>query len=134
MKTFHVYIMASKTGTLYVGLTSNIKKRVWEHKNHVVPGFSDRYKTDRLLYYETIGDSLSAIGREKQIKNWRREKKIKLVESVNPQWVDLAYDWYDQSKELRSARFARNDVLYTVNRLLIVDYFRILSHLRRWRS
>jgi len=126
--------MASKTGTLYVGLTSNIKKRVWEHKNHVVPGFSDRYKTDRLLYYETIGDSLSAIGREKQIKNWRREKKIKLVESVNPQWVDLAYDWYDQSKELRSARFARNDVLYTVNRLLIVDYFRILSHLRRWRS
>jgi putative endonuclease len=92
--------MASKTGTLYVGLTSNIKKRVWEHKNHVVPGFSDRYKTDRLLYYETIGDSLSAIGREKQIKNWRREKKIKLVESVNPQWVDLAYDWYDQSKDV----------------------------------
>ncbi|MBN2021010.1 MAG: GIY-YIG nuclease family protein [Sedimentisphaerales bacterium] len=87
--------MASKTGTLYVGLTSNIKKRVWEHRNHVVPGFSDKYKTDRLLYFETIGDSLSAIGREKQIKNWRREKKIKLIESINPKWRDLGCDWYD---------------------------------------
>ena len=99
MKTFYVYIMASKTGTLYTGLTSNIKKRVWEHKNHVVPGFSDKYKAERLLYYETIGDSLSVIGREKQIKNWRREKKVKLIESINPQWADLSREWYDKSKD-----------------------------------
>jgi putative endonuclease len=91
--------MASKTGTLYTGLTSNIKKRVWEHKNHVVPGFSDKYKTERLLYYETIGDSLSAIGREKQIKNWRREKKVKLIEIINPQWADLSCEWYDKRKD-----------------------------------
>jgi putative endonuclease len=99
VKTFYVYIMASKTGTLYTGLTSNIKKRVWEHKNHVVPGFSDKYKTERLLYYETIGDSLSAIGREKQIKNWRREKKVKLIEIINPQWADLSCEWYDKRKD-----------------------------------
>jgi putative endonuclease len=86
--------MASRTGTLYTGLTSNIKKRVWEHKNHIVPGFSDKYKTERLLYYEIISDSLSAIEREKQIKKWRREKKVKLIESINPQWADLACDWY----------------------------------------
>jgi len=95
VKTFYVYIMASETGTLYTGLTSNIKKRVWEHKNHVVPGFSDKYMTSKLLYFETIGDSLSAIGREKQIKNWRREKKIKLIEAVNPWWNDLSREWYD---------------------------------------
>ena len=71
--------MASKTGTLYTGLTSNIKKRVWEHKNHVVPGFSDKYKAERLLYYETIGDSLSV--------------------SINPQWADLSREWYDKSKD-----------------------------------
>jgi putative endonuclease len=99
VKTFYVYIMASKTVTLYTGLTSNIKKRVWEHKNHVVPGFSDKYKTERLLYYETIGDSLSAIGREKQIKNWRREKKVKLIEIINPQWADLSCEWYDKRKD-----------------------------------
>ncbi len=92
--------MASRTGTLYVGITSNIKKRVWEHKNHIIAGFSDKYKTERLLYFETIGDSLSAIGREKQIKNWRREKKIKLIESVNPKWVDLACDWYERGNDV----------------------------------
>jgi putative endonuclease len=85
--------MASKTGTLYTGIASNIKKRVWEHKNHIIGGFSDKYKTERLLYYETIGDLLSAIGREKQIKNWRREKKVKLIESINPQLNDIVCEW-----------------------------------------
>jgi putative endonuclease len=85
--------MASKTGTLYTGIASNIKKRVWEHKNHIIDSFSGKYKTERLLYYETIGDSLSAIGREKQIKNWRREKKVKLIESINPQLNDIVCEW-----------------------------------------
>jgi putative endonuclease len=93
VKTFYVCIMVSKTGTFYTGITSNIRKRVWEHKNHIISGFSDKYKTERLLYYETIGDSLSAIGREKQIKNWRREKKVKLIESINPQLNDIVCEW-----------------------------------------
>lgn len=95
MRTFYVYIMASKSGTLYVGITSNIKKRVWEHKNHLLPGFTEKYRIEKLLYFETIGDSMSAINREKQIKKWRREKKVKLIDSMNPKWIDLSQEWYD---------------------------------------
>ena len=94
MKTFYVYIMASKSGTLYIGVTSNIKKRVWEHKNHLVTGFTDKYMIEKLLYFETIGDPASAIGREKQIKAWRREKKVALIDSMNVAWNDLSEDWY----------------------------------------
>lgn len=95
MKTFFVYILASKSGTLYVGVTNNIKKRVYEHKNHLVPGFTDKYDINRLLYFEKIGDSASAINREKQIKAWKREKKVALIDSLNPEWIDLGRDWYD---------------------------------------
>lgn len=95
MKTYYVYIMSSKTGTLYVGMTSNIKRRVYEHKNHLLPGFTIKYNIERLLYFETIGDPVSAINREKQIKTWRREKKVALIDSVNPSWEDLSEDWYD---------------------------------------
>jgi len=87
--------MASKSGTIYVGMTNNIKKRVYEHKNHLVPGFTDKYDIVRLLYFEKIGDSASAINREKQIKAWRREKKVTLIDSLNPEWIDLSKDWYD---------------------------------------
>ena len=85
--------MASKSGTLYVGMTSNIKKRIYEHKNHLIAGFTDKYNVDRLVYAETIKDSFSAIKREKQIKAWRREKKVKLIESLTSSWDDLALDW-----------------------------------------
>jgi putative endonuclease len=95
MKTYYVYIMGSKSGTLYVGVTSNIKKRVYEHKNHLIPGFTDKYDIDRLLYFETIRDSVSAINREKQIKAWRREKKVSLIDSLNRGWNDLSREWYD---------------------------------------
>jgi len=95
MKTYYVYIMSSKTCTLYTGITNNIKKRVYEHKKHLIPGFTDKYSVERLVYVETFGDALSAIAREKQIKRWRREKKVALIDSTNPQWVDLAADWYD---------------------------------------
>lgn len=95
MKTFYVYIMGSKTGTLYVGMTSNIKRRVYEHKNHLMPGFTDKYHVDRLLYFEVIGDADSAINREKQIKTWRREKKVALIDSMNVAWNDLSEDWYE---------------------------------------
>ncbi len=87
--------MASKSGTFYVGVTSNIKKRVYEHKNHLIPGFTDKYDIGRLLYFETITDSASAIKREKQIKVWRREKKVKLIDSQNLDWHDLSQGWYD---------------------------------------
>ena len=95
MKTFYVYIKASYSGTLYVGMTNNIKKRVYEHKNHLISGFTDKYNVDRLVYVETMSDPFSAIKREKQIKRWRREKKVALIEKLDPDWKDLSCDWYD---------------------------------------
>ena len=95
MKTCYVYIMASKSGTLYVGMTNDVKKRIYEHKNHLAGGFTDKYNIDRLLHVETIEGPVSAINREKQIKAWRREKKVELIDSINPQWNDLSEDWYD---------------------------------------
>jgi len=95
MKTYYVYIMASKSGTLYLGITNNIKRRVHEHKNHLIPGFTDKYDVDRLLYFETITDSSSAIKREKQIKAWSRQKKVALIDKLNPGWNDLSADWFD---------------------------------------
>jgi len=95
MKNYYIYIMSSKSRTLYVGMTNDIKKRVYQHKNHLVPGFTDRYNIVHLVYVETVSDPLSAISREKQIKKWRREKKVSLVESINPEWKDLSDDWYE---------------------------------------
>ena len=95
MKTSYVYIMGSESGTLYVGMTSEIKKRVYEHKNHLIPGFTDKYNIGRLLYVETMGEPTSAINREKQIKAWRREKKVALIDSQNIAWNDISEDWYN---------------------------------------
>jgi len=95
VKTYYLYIMASKTGTLYVGFTSDIKQRVYQHKNHLLPGFTDKYNLERLLYIETFGDAFSGIRREKQIKAWRREKKVRLIDSANPKWDDLSAEWYE---------------------------------------
>jgi putative endonuclease len=87
--------MGSESGTRYVNVTSDIKRRVYEHKNHLVPGFTDKYNIDRLLYIETVGEPASAINREKQIKAWRRDKKVALIDSKNAAWNDLSEDWYD---------------------------------------
>ena len=87
--------MGSKSGTLYVGMTSDIKKRVYEHKNHSMPGFTDKYNIDKLLYVETTGGPSSALNREKQIKAWKREKKVALIDSINSEWNDLSEDWYN---------------------------------------
>jgi putative endonuclease len=85
-----VYILASKrNGTLYIGVTSQLMKRVWEHKNDSVDGFSKRYGVHRLVYYELHADIASAITREKQLKKWNRAWKLKLIESQNPDWNDL---------------------------------------------
>ncbi len=90
-KQYFVYILSSLTKTLYVGVTSDLKKRVWQHKEEFVDGFTKQYKIKKLVYFEMTEDVLSAIAREKQIKRWRREKKIALIESINPQWRDLYY-------------------------------------------
>jgi putative endonuclease len=95
VKTLYVYIIASRSGTLYVGVTNDIRRRVYEHKQHLIPGFTAKYNVDRLLYVDKIADPASAINREKQIKRWRREKKVALIDSENPEWNDLSRDWYD---------------------------------------
>ncbi len=88
--TFWVYIVASKSGTLYIGITNDIERRVAEHKSGEFEGFAGKYGCDRLVYYEKFDNVLKAISREKQLKGWRREKKVGLIESQNPRWADLA--------------------------------------------
>ncbi len=91
-RTFWVYIVASKSGVLYVGVTGNIVRRVHEHRPKTVPGFTAKYNVRRLVWLESHGDAAAAIAREKQIKAWRRSKKIALIESLNPQWRDMTPD------------------------------------------
>jgi len=83
-KQYHVYIMTNKSGTLYVGVTNNIKKRIYEHKNKMIEGFTKKYNINRLVYFETFADIYSAIGREKTVKGWLRKKKIELINTLNP--------------------------------------------------
>jgi len=87
--------MTNKSGTLYVGMTGNIKKRLYDHKNKLVEGFTKKYNINKLIYFETFGDIYSAIAREKTIKGWLRKKKIELIRATNPSWTDLSQDWYD---------------------------------------
>jgi putative endonuclease len=90
MKNYYVYILASqRNGTLYIGVTNDLIKRVWEHKNKVADGFTKKYGVDRLVYFETTESIESAISREKQLKNWHRKWKIDLIEKSNPEWQDL---------------------------------------------
>ena len=90
MKTFFVYMMTNRSRVvLYIGVTNDLERRVWEHRNHAVKGFTSKYKLDRLVYYESFPDARSAIAREKELKGWRREKKNALVETMNPLWRDL---------------------------------------------
>jgi len=93
--TYFSYIVASRSHTLYIGVTSDLHKRVFEHKWREHDGFTERYNCDRLVWFERYQDVQKAIAREKQLKGWRREKKISLIEKANPAWVDLARDWYD---------------------------------------
>jgi putative endonuclease len=91
---YYVYIMASRSRTLYTGVTNDIERRVYEHKQKLANGFTKKYNVTRLVYFEATDDIRSAIEREKQIKGWLRSRKIALVESVNPEWIDLADGWY----------------------------------------
>src|SRR5450755_1235567 len=93
-RNYCTYIMGSLSGTLYIGITGNLCKRIFDHKFHRSEGFTDKYQVERLLYVESFGEVHKAIGREKQLKGWRRSKKIALIESSNPHWLDLAKDWF----------------------------------------
>ena len=95
-KQYYVYILFNKqNGTLYVGVTNDLVKRVWQHKNKVVDGFTKQYGTDKLGYYEACNDINSAIAREKQLKGGNRKAKLELIELNNPDWNDLYYDIVD---------------------------------------
>ncbi|MEE9200993.1 MAG: GIY-YIG nuclease family protein [Candidatus Brocadiales bacterium] len=101
MKQYYVYIMTNKSGTLYTGVTNNLERRVFEHKKCLVEGFTKKYKTTTLVYFEACGDALAAIAREKSIKGWLRKKKIALINSMNPEWKDLSEGRFGDSS-LRS--------------------------------
>jgi putative endonuclease len=93
MRTYYVYLMASRSRTLYVGVTNDLQRRVFEHKTKRVPGFTSKYNITRLVHFEMTSDVRAALAREKQIKAWRREKKVTLIEAENPGWRDLSEDW-----------------------------------------
>jgi len=88
-KTYYVYILRNRSGNFYIGITSNLIKRVWEHKNKFVKGFTEKYNIDKLIYYEIYSDPETAIAREKQLKNWNRKKKINLIVKMNPKFDEL---------------------------------------------
>jgi putative endonuclease len=90
---FWVYILCSRSGTLYVGLTGFFERRIYQHKYDTIEGFTRKYQCDRLVHYESFQDVHAAIAREKQVKRWRREKKLALIEKFNPRWQDLAENW-----------------------------------------
>lgn len=90
-KAFHVYILANKQeGVLYIGVTSDLRKRVQEHKEKTIKGFTAKYNVNQLVYFETTTDANIAIAREKQLKNWHRQWKINLIRQNNPEWCDLS--------------------------------------------
>ena len=93
MKSYYVYILANKRkGTLYIGVTNDLTKRVYEHKNNLVDGFTQKYGIHKLVYYEKTNSVESAIEREKVLKKWNRKWKLELIEKNNPEWKDLYYN------------------------------------------
>lgn len=101
--------MASRSRTLYTGVTNNLARRVSEHRQHLVPGFTSRCRVERLVYFETWGNIRGAIQREKQIKAWRRSKKVALIESQNPTWADLSEEWYGKAPSRASGAEQKAD-------------------------
>jgi putative endonuclease len=93
--SYFTYIMASRSHTLYIGVTGDLQKRIFEHKWNEHDGFTAKYNCDRLVWFENYQDVTMSINREKQPKGWTRVKKIALIEKMNPAWIDLSRDWYD---------------------------------------
>ncbi|HEY4899762.1 MAG TPA: GIY-YIG nuclease family protein [Terriglobales bacterium] len=107
-RRYSVYILASFTGTLYIGVTSNLPRRVWQHKQHAIEGFTDAHDVTRLLYFEVYTEVVNAITREKQLKGWRRTKKIALIEKNNPRWEDLSREWYKSDSLLPTVKITQS--------------------------
>jgi putative endonuclease len=99
MKEYYVYIMTNKSGTLYTGITNDLERRVYEHKNKLNEGFTKKYNITQLVYFASCTDVTAAITREKQIKQTLRSKKIELIKTQNPNWIDLSEGWYDKEAE-----------------------------------
>ena len=95
-RTYWVYILASRSRVLYTGVTNDLVRRLEEHKQHLIPGFTQKYRVNRLVYFEEFDDIRDAIAREKQIKGWVRARKVKLIEVRNASWEDLAEHWFRQ--------------------------------------
>ncbi|HJW89742.1 MAG TPA: GIY-YIG nuclease family protein [Anaerolineales bacterium] len=95
MKHYYIYILANKTGTIYTGVTNNLQLRVYQHKAKLVEGFTKKYNVNRLIYYEETNDVQVALAREKEIKSWRRRKKLDLVRTLNPKFEDLSAGWFE---------------------------------------
>lgn len=91
--------MNNASGVLYVGMTNHLQRRVKQHKEGTVEGFTKKYRINRLLFYEEFPSAIEAIAAEKQLKGWRREKKLAIVQEMNPELLDLAFDWYDDLKD-----------------------------------
>ena len=96
MRSYYVYILTSPSGVLYTGVTNNIERRVNEHRLKLIPGFTRKYNVTKLVHYEVFGEIRSAIAREKQIKAWTRQKRVALIESRNPKWMDLTADCFSE--------------------------------------
>ena len=97
MKQYCVYILTNKARTLYVGVTNNLERRVYEHKHKLIPGFTAQYNLTQLVYFEATNDIRDAIAYEKRIKGWLRARKLALIEALNPQWEDLSAAWYAEA-------------------------------------
>jgi putative endonuclease len=94
---YWAYLMASRSGVLYVGMTNNLERRVWEHKQKLVEGFTRKYNCTKLVWFEEFREVRDAIECETRIKDWRREKKVALIQKCNPQWKDLSEGWYENA-------------------------------------
>ncbi len=102
MKNYFTYILSSKNKVLYVGMTDNLSRRIFEHKQSLIDGFTKKYNVNKLVYYESHPNLSSAVKREKQLKNWHRQWKINLIESVNEEWKDLYLEISDPAKIIYS--------------------------------
>jgi putative endonuclease len=111
MAVYYVYILASASGVLYTGITNFLERRVAQHKTKLCPGFTATYDVTRLVYFESFTDVRAAISREKQLKNWRREKKLELIRTLNPTFRDLSADFPGATNSKRaSSKLARKDI------------------------
>ena len=109
-RLYYVYILASASRVLYTGVTNNLRRRVYEHKQKQIPGFTERYQVTQLMHVEVLRDVSTAIAREKQIKAWTRAKRVALIDTNNPKWKDLSEEWSQPKHPAGPARPTRKEM------------------------